>query len=70
MLPEDENLVIKKPRPEFLTLTNELQSLIMNKIENKTSFQPISEVIDSMERIWSTIETFPDLGKNVSKKIQ
>lgn len=48
MLPEDENLVIKKPRPEFLNLTNELQSLIMNKIESKTSFQPISEVIDSM----------------------
>ena len=70
MLPEDENIVRKQPREEFLTLTNRLQHSLINKIELKQNFRPIGVIIDLMERVWSTIEAFPNLGKNISKKLQ
>jgi hypothetical protein len=42
---------------------------LISKIEKKNA-KSISVVIDLMERVWSTIEAFPDLGKTASKKIQ
>jgi len=32
--------------------------------------RPIGAVIDLMERVWSTIEAYPELGKTISKKLQ
>lgn len=42
----------------------------MSKIKAKDSTQSISVAINKMEKIWSTIEAFPDLGKTSSKKLQ
>lgn len=53
-----------------MALTNKLQHSLISKIEAKPSFRSIGAVIDLMERVWSTIEAFPNLGKNVSKKLQ
>jgi hypothetical protein len=42
----------------------------MTKIKSKDNFKSISAVIDLMERSWSTIEAFPDLGKSESKNLK
>lgn len=70
ILPDVENYVRKSPREEFLCQTNVLQSSLIEQIQKKTDFQSIGVAIDLMEKVWSTIEAFPDLGKSVSKSIQ
>lgn len=50
--------------------TNILQNSLIEQIQNKNDFKSIGAAIDLMERVWSTIEAYPDLGKSVSKNIQ
>lgn len=70
IIPEVESYVRKTPRKEFLGQTNALQGSLIEQIQNRTDFKPIGVAIDLMERVWSTIEAFPDLGKSVAKNIQ
>lgn len=46
------------------------QNSLIEQIEEKADFKSIGAAIDLMERVWSTIEAYPDLGKSVSKNIQ
>ncbi len=45
-----------------------MQDKIMKTINKRGNLRKMCDAIDQMERMWSTIEAFPNLGDSSSKK--
>lgn len=63
-------LTKKKSKSDFEKDTLRLQNDLIDRVSKKKNCRCVPDIIDKMEVIWTTIEKYPDLGKNESNEIK